>query len=84
MSAAAERLDGNGLAVRALHARLVVERVDLARPAVHEQEDDALGLGREMRLLGRKRINRNRRGGSLRHFGEKAVAFQAATPARRT
>jgi hypothetical protein len=29
--------------VIALQERLVVERVDLARPAVHEQEDHALG-----------------------------------------
>ena len=29
--------------------RFVVERVDLGRPAVHEQENDPLGFGSEMR-----------------------------------
>ena len=31
--------------------RLGIERIDVARPAVHEQVDDALGLGRKMRQL---------------------------------
>src|SRR5207253_1185725 len=40
-----------GLAVE-LHQRwLGVERIDLARRAVHEQEDNVLGLGSEVRLL---------------------------------
>ena len=46
LAAPAERLDGDRLAVELVQLRLVVERVDLARPAVHEQEDDALGLRR--------------------------------------
>ena len=37
------------LAVALLQLGLVVPGVDLARPAVHEQPDDALGLGREVR-----------------------------------
>ena len=36
--------------------RLVVEGIDVARPAVHEEEDDALGLGRQRRRLGRQRV----------------------------
>jgi hypothetical protein len=36
-------LSGEGLAVVALQARLVVEGVDLRRAAVHEQEDHPLG-----------------------------------------
>ena len=35
-----------GLAVVALEQRLVVERVDVRRPPLHEQEDDPLGPGR--------------------------------------
>ncbi len=50
-----------------IHRRLVVERVDLARPAVHEQEDDALGLCRTRRRLRRERIGELRLGcGGLR------------------
>ena len=45
-----------GLAVVALQERLMVERVDLRRPAVHEQEDDPLRAGREMSLARRQRI----------------------------
>ena len=37
------------LAVELLQLRLVVEQLELAGPAGHEQVDDALGLGREMR-----------------------------------
>src|SRR4051812_5966952 len=40
------------LAVEGIHLRLVVERVDMAWSAIHEQEDHALGLGRVMRRLG--------------------------------
>ena len=46
---AAERLHIDRLVVHALHGGLVVERVDVTRPAVHETENDVLGLGREMR-----------------------------------
>ena len=37
-----------GLAVFAVEARLGVERVDLRRSAIHEQEDDAPRLRREV------------------------------------
>ncbi len=45
-----------GLAIVALQERLVVERVNLRRPAVHEQEDDPLRARREMSLARRQRI----------------------------
>ena len=40
-----------------VHGRLVVEGVDVARAAVHEEEDDALRLGGEVRLLRRQRVD---------------------------
>src|SRR5690606_16223375 len=58
MPAAAKRLHLHGLAVHAGHGGLVVEAVDMAWPAIHEQEDDALGLGLEVRLLGRQRVGK--------------------------
>ena len=65
LAAAALGLHVDRLAVEAVELRLVVERVDLARPAIHEEEDHALGLGREMRRLGRQRISeRSARGTS--------------------
>jgi hypothetical protein len=42
-------LDRQRLAVVRVEARLGVERVDARRAAVHEQEDHALGLRREVR-----------------------------------
>ena len=48
---------GQRLAVELLERRLRVERVDLARPADHEQEDDRLRLRREVRRLRRERID---------------------------
>ena len=39
---------GIGWPCSLLQLRLVVEQFELARPAGHEQVDDALGLGREM------------------------------------
>ena len=49
------RVDGlanrvrHGLPVKLLKLGLVVERVDVRRPADHEEEDDGLGARREMR-----------------------------------
>ena len=40
---------GSGWPAYFVERRLGVERIDVRRPAVHEQVDDALGLGREMR-----------------------------------
>ena len=42
------------LAVLLRQLRLGVEQVDVAGPADHEQEDDPLGLGREVRLAARR------------------------------
>ena len=41
--------NGKRLAVVALEQRLVVERIDVRRPPLHEQEDDPLGPGGEVR-----------------------------------
>ncbi len=42
--------EGQGLAMVTLQERLVIEGVHLRRSAVHEEEDDALGAGGEVRL----------------------------------
>ena len=42
-------LAGVWLAIVLLERGLVIKRIDLRRPAVHEQEDDALGLRLEVR-----------------------------------
>ena len=47
---------GSGLPAYFVERRLGVERIDLARPAVGEDVDDALRLRREVRLLGRERV----------------------------
>src|SRR5262249_61487232 len=55
---------GKRLAVITIEKRLRVKRVDRARAALHEQEDDALGLRLEVRLrradrdLVQKRVKR--------------------------
>ena len=69
-------LPGDGLPVVLLEHRLGVEGIDLARPAVHEQEDDALGLRCEVRLAarsGRRRV-RAPRPLALRRAGMSARA----------
>lgn len=55
--ATAKSLDRDRLAIQRIKMGLVVKRIDLARPAIHEQEDDRLGLRRDHRLLGRERID---------------------------
>ena len=47
---------GQRLAVPLLELGLGVEEIDLAGAALHEHEDDVLGLGREVRLARRQRI----------------------------
>ena len=80
----AERLHGDRLAVEIVELRLVVERVDLARAAVHEQEDDALGLRSEVRRLRRERVRRSRGDiGSPRGLAEEAVAGEQVGQAQR-
>lgn len=64
VSATSEGFNGNSLVVHADHIRLVVERIDLAWTAVHEQEDHRFGfwlvmrrvLGNTLRLTGRRPI----------------------------
>ena len=46
--AAAEGFDVDRFSIHADHRRLIVERVDMARTAIHEQEDDALRTGRKL------------------------------------
>ena len=53
---------GSGLAGVLGEQRLGVERVDVRRPAVHEQVDDVLGLGREVRRVRQQRIAAGRGG----------------------
>src|SRR5437773_1967297 len=66
--AAAEGFDGDRLAVERVELRFVVEGIDVAGPAVAEDEDDRLGLGREVRLLWGERVDE--RGGGR---GDRAV-----------
>src|SRR5436305_491913 len=56
MAAASEGFDIDRLVVATFHGRLVVERINVAGPAIHEQEDDVLGFRSKMRCLLRKRI----------------------------
>ena len=83
--APAEGLDGNRLAVEGVQGRLVVEGLDLAGAAVHEQEDDGLGLGRLHRRLGGHRVGEPRRrdfggpgDGVAHHPGERRPGEPAA------
>src|SRR4051794_12531338 len=50
--AAATRIAG--FAVIGEETRFVVKGIDIARAALHEKENDALGAGEEMRRLGRQ------------------------------
>ena len=73
--ATAKGFDLDGLVVHALHVGLVVEGVDVAGAAVHVQEDDALRLGRKVRLLRRERVDERRDAvGRDRLLGEEVVA----------
>ena len=67
---------GIDLAVELLQLRLVVEQLELARPAGHEQVDDALRLGREVRRLRRQRVD-----GRLAVAASRRLVAPAATPA---
>src|SRR5262249_9083491 len=69
MTAASEGAHVNGLSVEAIHIGFVVERIDLARPAIHEEKDDAFGLGGKVPLPDGQRI-----GGARRWLiGEEAI-----------
>ena len=81
---AAARLDraerrGQRLAVQSREVGLGVEGIEVARPAGHEQEDDALGRRLEVRLLRRERI-----GGSASAASSPSSASIAASATRRT
>ena len=54
-----------GLAGEPLEVGLGVERLEVARPAVHEQEDDPLGLGREVGRPRGQRVGRSPRRASF-------------------
>ena len=56
--------------------RLGIERIDVRRPAVHEQVDDVLGLGREMRR--RWRAERVPADGGLLRRNEQVAERQRA------
>ena len=70
--------NGSGLPSSRVKQRLGVERVDVRRPALHEQEDDPLGPRRKMRRLGGERIGRRLLGarfvGQQRGQGQRAEA----------
>ena len=73
-----------GLAVVFGEERLGVERIHVGNGARHEQEDDPFRLRREVRLLGRQRVDRVGPGrGALHYFGEESRQQQAA-PSQRT
>ena len=52
-----ERLHIDRFAIHPLHCRLVIEGVDVARAAVHVEENDAGCLGIEVRILRRQRVD---------------------------
>jgi hypothetical protein len=56
-----QELGGGQGSVELLELRLVVEEVEVARCPRLEEEDHALGLGREVRRLGRQRVARRHR-----------------------
>ena len=72
MAAATERFDRDRFAVKRIELRLVIERIDMARPAVAKDEDDALRLGLQLRRLRSHRTDELRRGLSL--LGKETVA----------
>ena len=89
VAAAALGLHLDGLPVVLVELGLVVEGVHVARAAVHEQEDHALGLARELRRLRHQRVRHGRlaveRHGLLRqeavlhqHAGERHAGERAA------
>ena len=69
---------GKRLAVVALQDGLGVEAVHLAQAALHEEEDDALGLGRKVGFFGSERIN-----GPVYAGEESALLFQKTAQGQR-
>ena len=72
-------LDLDRLPVLAVETRLGIKRVHLRWPAVHEQEDHARRLGREVRRLGRERVRR--RASMRRDCFRRRVADRRRKPA---
>src|SRR5438552_18150435 len=52
-----EGLDWDGAAIERIKLRFVVESVDVAGAAIHEQEDDAFRLGSKVRITRSQGIN---------------------------
>ena len=69
------------LAVELLQFRLRIEGIDVRRPAVHEQEDDALDLGGKVPDLRRQRPRRDGRRFVRKHAGQAERAEPAAQAA---
>src|SRR6267143_1759913 len=61
-------------AIVTFEPRFVIERIDMARPALHEDEDGALGPRRMVRRPRRQRIG----GRALRQAGEREIAEAAS------
>src|SRR5207249_6348349 len=57
VAAAPEGLHRDSATVQGVQDRLVIEGVDVTGTAVHEQEDDALGLGRKVRRPRGQRVD---------------------------
>ena len=64
------------LAIDLLKGRLVIEEVDMARPAGEEEVDDPLGLGREMGKAGGRGRKGRRRGICRKQLGEGRSSHQ--------
>ena len=62
---AAVAADGRGFARLLVQLGLVVEQIDVRRPAVHAQEDDPLGPRGKVRRLGARAAPRDRLAASL-------------------
>src|SRR5262249_52265872 len=75
VAAATVRLHGDRLPIQLIELGLVVERIDLAGAAVHEQEDDALRLATEVWLLRGERVSGYTR---ICAIGEETVLRQQA------
>ena len=56
LTAAPKGFHLNGFAIERIHLGLIIKRIHLARPTVHEQKNHVLGLGRQRRVLGLERI----------------------------
>ena len=74
------KLAGSGLPASSFSMRLGVEQIEVARPAFHEQEDDALGGGAVVRQLGRER-RRQIGSAAKRRAAQKVAIATAPNPA---